>query len=130
MRIKEDVEPYRILLGPWGSVKGFSCGMFIIPFQSSSLRVLVSDGSFDGWEHVSVSMPNRCANWKEMCYIKDLFWDEEDTVLQFHPPKSQYINNHPYCLHLWRQINKPVDLPPWWTVGIKDSDTQINTSKE
>lgn len=91
----------------------------MIPFESSLLKVLACDGSLDGWEHVSVSLNNRCPNWREMCHIKDLFWDEEDTVLQFHPPKSKYINNHPYCLHLWRPVGKDIELPPQHAVGVK-----------
>ena len=42
-------------------------------------------------------------------FIKMLFWDQEDEVLQFFPPQSEYINVHKNCLHLWRPIN--VDLP-------------------
>lgn len=55
-----------------------------------------------------------------MCYIKGLFWDEETVVSQFHVPKSQHINNHPYCLHMWRRIGSVVELPPSEAVGIKD----------
>jgi hypothetical protein len=40
-------------------------------------------------------------------------------VVQFHPPKSQYVNCHPYCLHLWRNKNQEVILPPSILVGPK-----------
>ena len=56
-------------------------GAFLIEYQSFTLRVIASDGK--GWEHVSVSLPNRCPNWREMCFIKDLFWDAEDVVQGF-----------------------------------------------
>ena len=55
-------------------------------------------------EHVSVSLNRRCPNWDEMCMIKNIFWDEEELVAQFHRPKSQYVNFFPHCLHLWRKI--------------------------
>ncbi|WP_456813633.1 MULTISPECIES: DUF7694 domain-containing protein [unclassified Bradyrhizobium] len=45
------------------------------------------------WEHVAVSTPRRCPNWEEMCFVKDLFWNEEECVMQLHPPHSQYVNN-------------------------------------
>jgi len=61
-----------------------------------------------------------------MCFIKDLFWGEEECVLQLHVPKSQGINNHPYCLHLWRNKNVAIELPPSHTVGFKD----LNLTKE
>lgn len=33
-------------------------------------------------------------------------------VTQFHPPKSEYINNYPYCLHLWKPIDTEIPHPP------------------
>ena len=54
-------------------------------------------------EHVSVSLARRCPTWDEMSMIKDIFWEDEECVIQFHPPKSEYINWHPYCLHMWRK---------------------------
>lgn len=54
-----------------------------------------------------------------MCFVKGLFWSEEETVVQFHPPESTYISNHPYCLHLWRDTRNDHQLPPPVLVGIK-----------
>lgn len=98
-----------------------NAGCFIIPFRSFELRVIASDGKSvkPQWEHVSVSLSKRCPNWEEMCFIKNLFWDEEDCIIQFHPPKSEYVNNHNFCLHLWRPVGKKIDLPPSIFVGIK-----------
>ena len=52
-----------------------------------------------------------------MCKVKDLFWGEEETVLQFHPRKSEYVNAHPRCLHLWKQVGVDVKLPPKETLA-------------
>lgn len=65
-----------------------------------------------GWEHVSVSFANRTPTWDEMCKIKDMFWNEDECVVQYHPPKSDYVNVHPYCLHLWKPIGKEIITPP------------------
>lgn len=92
-------------------------GFFQIPFKSHTLNVIASDGG--GWEHVSISL-NRIPNWGEMCFIKDLFWDEEDCIVQYHPPKSEYINNHPNVLHLWKPVKEKIPLPPSIMVGIKN----------
>ena len=92
-------------------------GYFVIPFESYDLVVLASDGR--EWEHVSVSLRNRTPNWREMCYVKSLFWDPEDCVMQLHPPESEYVNNHEYCLHLWRPIGKEIPRPPSNMVGEK-----------
>lgn len=83
---------------------------------------LISSGDVDGpegWEHVSVSHPDRCPTWEEMAEIKSLFWRDDETVLQFHPRRSEYVNTHNYCLHLWKHAGVDHELPPAWMVGIK-----------
>jgi hypothetical protein len=69
-----------------------------------------------GWDHVSVSFNNRCPTWEEMCQIKDLFFEPDECVMQLHPPKKDYINNHPYCLHLWHPTTQPIPMPPKFMV--------------
>jgi hypothetical protein len=59
-----------------------------------------------------------------MCAVKDLFWNDEDVVVQFHPAKSTYVNNHPGCLHLWRCTDgREFPTPPEILVGIKGLGT-------
>lgn len=91
-------------------------GMFKIPNGSPrNALVIVSSGETHDlspdWEHVSVSKKYETPTWEEMCLVKNLFWDEEETVIEFHPQKTQYKNLHPYCLHLWRHKNGHL-LPP------------------
>lgn len=95
-------------------------GVFFIPNPNGAstltLRVICSDQM--GWEHVSVSCKSRTPTWAEMSYVKDLFWDEEDAVMQLHPPRSTWVNNHPHCLHLWRPLGASIPLPPPIMVGM------------
>lgn len=90
-------------------------GMFLIPHANETLRVVVSD--VYEWEHVSVSLKHRCPTWGEMCFIKGVFWDDEEAVVQFHPKKSEYVNYHPYCLHLWKRRGHEWVTPPKIFVG-------------
>lgn len=86
--------------------------LYRIPFNGVKLTVIATLDTDDKgitWEHVSVSLKHRIPTWQELKFIKMLFWDPEDEVLQFFPPQSEYINVHKNCLHLWRPIN--VDLP-------------------
>lgn len=90
-------------------------GIFMIPFNFNPAHKkikIISSGPHESWEHVSVSHYNRCPYWKEMCFVKNLFWDEEETVIQYHPKKSEYINIHNYVLHLWKPVNIDIPLPP------------------
>jgi hypothetical protein len=52
-----------------------------------------------------------------MCFVKDLFWDDEECVMQLHPPKSDYVNCHPNCLHLWKPVGQDIPRPPSELVG-------------
>ena len=47
------------------------------------------------WEHVSVSVPGKkfCPSWEEMCWVKDLFWGEEETGNPVSPTKKR-IREH------------------------------------
>jgi hypothetical protein len=107
---------------------GCTFGAFQIPSGTSSrsptiiLNVIATDG-FDGdedtgWEHVSVHAldrifgKQRIPNWTEMDFIKDLFWEPTECVVQFHVPKSDHVNINPNVLHLWRCKAAEFPLPP------------------
>lgn len=96
-----------------------NCGAFIIPSPIDSKKLFIICSDQEGWEHVSVSREDRIPYWPEMDFIKYLFWGTEDTVIQYHPPKSQYVNNCPTCLHLWRKIGYEFPLPPIGLVGVQ-----------
>jgi hypothetical protein len=94
------------------SPAGALYGYFRVPVGKRTLEVISSGErhSLDGlgsWEHVSVSVsrrPDALPMWGEMCEIKKLFWMPSETVVQFHPAESEYVNVY-NCLHLW--------LPPY-----------------
>jgi len=123
MKFSPKLEEYRVRTGHYASCSGDDFGAFeILGPHGRILRVIASSGDASlgvDWEHVSVSLSNRCPNWIEMCFVKSLFWDEEETVMQLHPPKSKWINNHPRCLHMWRPTKQEIPLPPDETVGDK-----------
>lgn len=99
-------------------------GAFVLesPEPGWRLMLVCSDGM--GWDHVSVHAFNdrgkqRTPNWREMTHVKDQCWDGEDVVMQLHPKKSEYVNNHPFTLHLWRPTVKEIPTPPSIFVGTK-----------
>ena len=109
----KEIDKYRLIqkeIQIYGC-NGDSCnGLFEIPVDNKKYTVIASNGC--GWEHVSVSNEKHIPSWKVMCKIKELFFDDEETVIQFHPPKSEYVNIHPNCLHLWRKIDAEIQTPP------------------
>ena len=103
------------------SPPGKNYGLFQIRTKSGTLRILSSGSerheAAEGWEHVSVSLQNRCPTWEEMSRVKELFWADDETVIQFHPAKKAHINFHPFCLHLWKRIDRAYVLPSAHLIG-------------
>jgi len=120
-RIREPSDIYATKTGDL-----FGAFLFRNPFQpdnGDALRVVANNASRDSfwWEHVSVSTATRCPTWPEMCFIKDLFWHEDECVVQYHPALKDYVNHHPYTLHLWRPTKQSdrMPTPPSILVGPK-----------
>ncbi len=86
-----------------------------------TIYCIVSDGG--GWEHVSVTIApqgkdaTRTPTWDEMCWVKNQFWGEDECVIEYHPPKSEYVSCHPFCLHLWKPVGIDIPMPPSIMVG-------------
>lgn len=95
---------------------GFS-GIIRRPVLLRKARIVCSWGL--DWEHVSVSWPSRTPTWKEMCAVKRHFWLSNEVVVQYHPAEGEYINCHPYCLHLWRPTTGNLPMPPSFMIGPK-----------
>lgn len=109
------LEEGRVTSGAYGSEAGDLHGAFLIdgPF-GRELKILSSgtDHTY-GWEHVSVSLAHHMTTpvWEEMCFVKEQFWTDEECVMQLHPPKADYVNNHPGVLHLWRPLRTHIPMP-------------------
>jgi hypothetical protein len=96
-------------------------GAFLLtnPDTGRTLRVIASDGRDwadeklpgEPWEHVSASTSlGMLPRWGEMQWLKTVFWDADETVIQIHPPDADYVNVNE-VLHLWKPPY-PVTLPP------------------
>lgn len=106
---------------PFGQSRFILTRLFCIATSSRGLGIYDEAEPNQRWEHVSVSarildtlagMPKekqRLPTWAEMCHVKDLFWKPEEAVVQFHPARADYVNEHQHCLHLWRP--EFVELP-------------------
>ena len=93
--------------------------------QYGKLRASVIWSYGGGREHVSVAPYKRSytPSWDEMCRVKNMFFHDDEVVVQYHPAKSEYVNLLPNCLHLWRPINEKMPTPPSIMVGPKPGQT-------
>lgn len=127
MKRLEDIKQSRRLIIAEISDDGFS-GIISMPLWKGS--IICSWGG--GWEHCSVSpsKKNIIPTWDDMCMVKDLIFKEDEAVIQIHPPKDEYVNNMPNCLHLWRYLDGDMVLPPSFMVGLRKGQTMAELDKE
>lgn len=99
-------------------------GAFIIDKYKNGEFYLVIVSNGQGWDHVSVTLHRkngasikRCPSFEEMQMIKEKIFTEEEVVFQLHPREEDYINTHPYCLHLWKPNNCSMIVPPLYSVN-------------
>ena len=81
-----------------------------VTIRGTTFVFVASNGG--GWDHVSVSHCSRCPTWNEMCQIKDIFFEKDECCVEYHPAEKDYVNIHPYCLHIWKPQNVELPKPP------------------
>jgi len=118
----ELLNKYRARSGKLGSDNSYGmAGVFTIPFTTTRKLIIISSGSgATDWEHVSVRVlekvgkrnKDKTPTWTEMCYVKGLFWEDNECVIQYHPAEEDYVNIHDYVLHLWRPLKEEIPTPP------------------
>lgn len=55
------------------------------------------------FNHVSIVI-NHSPTYEELKAIKEVFFYDEDTVIQFFPSEREYVNIHEKCYHLWELV--------------------------
>ena len=72
------------------------------------LRVIITvSREADGkrWLHVSCSHQDRLPSWDELREVKDIFIGRDELAVQVLPSETEYVNHHPYVLHLWHCLD-------------------------
>lgn len=103
-RIIDEI-PHKIdLIPPGYRYEGEAFGTEAYRNKTQGLLVLVSVSIMENGEkflHVSVSRRSRLPSWDDLKRVKAAFIGEEREAVHVLPKASDYINLHPYCLHLW-----------------------------
>jgi hypothetical protein len=100
----------------WKRFKPAFLGQMIY-IRFTGLEVIVSEDIFqDGntWRHVSMAHKKKLPSYKEMCLVKKLFIGDRKAIQVF-PKKSEHVNIHSFCLHLY--CNLDCDNIPDFTMG-------------
>ena len=95
----------------WNYKGAFGIHRALIKLPDCKTCSVIWSDNEEGWEHVSVS-PLKQFNvptWKDMCVVKDTFFNDEEEAYQIHPKKSCYVNCVENCLHLWKPKGHEID---------------------
>ncbi len=91
---------------------------FLVPLNNNKEAFVVASENFMGWNHVSAHVTEstgealkRTPSNEEMQFLRNLFFRENDVVLEFHPAKKDYVNNHSYVLHMWESTDDKFVYP-------------------
>lgn len=79
--------------------------------KDGGLLVLVSEEVHeDGltYLHVSFSRRSRLPDYSDLDWVRKGFVGEDRECWQYFPPKAEYVNAHPYTLHLWHCYDRPL----------------------
>jgi hypothetical protein len=80
-------------------------------YRKGNIKVLFSplENHPDGiWKHASISLKHRYPTWDEILDVRYTFFAETEEVVQVLPPKSEYINIHKNCFHLWCPVGRRI----------------------
>lgn len=85
----------------------------------TGVRVIASWDFYGGqrWMHVSLSRQSKLPSYADICRVKEEIIGKEKKAIQVHPPESEHVNIHPYCLHLWSPIGHD-PLPDFRIMGV------------
>lgn len=100
----------RVLPFNWSPVRDGPPGLKAYRGRAGLLVCLNVMWERDGlrWLHVSMSRNSELPSYDDLRAVKDLFIGRDEEALQIFPPEAEYVNVHPFCLHLWHCIDQRV----------------------
>ena len=75
----------------------------------TGLAVMIScciEADGKNWVHLSVSKRKEMPSWAELVQVKELFLGKDSLAIQVFPPRSEWVNHHNYCLHLYQCLDQ------------------------
>lgn len=106
IRQSEDVAP-RVLPPQWECLP-YMIGGLTFRQKQNGLGVILRVEEHGGarWLHVSCSFVDRLPTWDHLRAVKDLFVGRDRKAISVLPCEAEYVNAHPFCLHLWSPLER------------------------
>jgi hypothetical protein len=104
------------LLGP---IIDNRCGSPI--WRIGDLQILATvqpDADGTPWYHVSYSLIDKTPTHEQTCMVRTAMFRPDVVVVAVFPPVDEYVNLHPFCLHLWQRLTKDRLIPDLRVDGV------------
>lgn len=74
------------------------------------LFILASVATYENevWYHVSFSHSKQMPTYTQVIFIRKKFFLPEMQVIQVFPEEKKHVNFHPFCLHLWSNLQRNI----------------------
>lgn len=98
----------------WARIQGPSGHIGAWFRRADGLQVCVTEERHpDGveWMHVSVARRSRLPSWEDVKVVRNLFLNPDAEAFQMLPPQAEYVNTHPYALHMWSRLDGSRVMP-------------------
>jgi len=97
------------------------CGFDAARYRSRSGLVCILSCSIErdqkAWVHLSVSRKNFLPSWEDLVLVKEIFLGQDSAAIQVLPPKKEWVNIHPFCLHLYQCLEDENPIPDFRKFG-------------
>lgn len=93
---------------PWVHHPLWRPGFYAYRQAKTGMNVIVSvmrEEDEQRWLHVSLAYKTRLPSWDDIKMVKSIFIGDNRFAYQVFPPVDQYVNLHPFVLHLWSCVD-------------------------
>jgi hypothetical protein len=90
---------WRYLCAAAGSFKGLEV------IESSGGPGMYGPDDKADWLHTSVAYGHKLPSWEELGMVKRIFVGPNMQSIMVFPPAKEYVNIHPYVLHLYTRLD-------------------------
>lgn len=96
-----DVIKPRVLPGNYRQLEDYANAGYFTRADGMTIISEVAEYEKRLWLHVSCAFADRLPSWADLREVKTVFCGPKRLALSIQPSEAEYVNVHPYVLHLW-----------------------------
>lgn len=90
-----------VLLASYSTVEDYQNAAYYRRADGMTVITEVAEYQRRLWLHVSCAFADKLPSWADLREVKTVFCGPKRLALSIMPSEAEYVNIHPYVLHLW-----------------------------